>query len=293
MSDQIPTFNYQAYSAGINMLSQQLTEMTRGTVIEEGMSGKRVFFDQVGKVRMQAKVGRAVDIPVVNTPHARRSVTARDFYIRDFIDEFDKLKILNDPTNAYTQAFAAASARETDKVLIDAALGTAYTGEEGGTTVALPSAQKIAAATSGFTLAKLRQAVRILKSANALMPGDGIHVFWTARQEEEFINTTEVKSSDFNNTKVMVDGALSYFYGCQFHRIEDVSSSERILPKASTTRTCVAWVKSGMRLGTWKKAGGRVDYLPERDAWQVMAGLSVGATRMEEEKVVQIDVVES
>lgn len=293
MSDQIPTFNYQAYSSGIAMLSQQLSEATRGTVMEEAMSGKRVFFDQVGKVRMQAKTGRASDIPVVNTPHARRSVTAKDFYIRDFVDEFDKLKVLNDPTNAYSQAFAAASAREVDKVLIEAALGSAYTGEEGATAVPLPSTQKILAASTGFTLAKLRQSVRMLKESHAVMPGDGIHVFWTARQEEEFINTSEVKSSDFNNQKVMVDGALTYFYGCQFHRIEDVSSTERILPKASTTRSCVAWVKSGMRLGNWKKAHGRVDYLPERDSWQVMAGLSIGATRMEEVKVVQIDVIEA
>jgi len=293
MSDSIPTFNYSAYSAGVHALAQQMTDQTRGTVIEEAMTGKRVYFDQVGAVRMQPKLGRAVDIPVVNTPHARRSVTARDFYIRDFVDEFDKLKVLNDPTNAYSQAFAAAAARETDRVLIEAALGQAFVGEEGATVVTLPSGQQIAAGGTGFTLDKLRQAVRVLKQQNAVMPGDQIHVFWTARQEEEFINTTEVKSSDFNNQKVMVDGALSHFYGCDFHRIEDVTPSERILPKASTTRSCVAWVRSGMRLGCWKKAHGRVDYLPERDSWQVMAGLSIGATRMEESKVVQIDVVES
>jgi len=293
VSDQIPTFNYSAYSAGVHQLSQQMTQMTRDTVIEEAMSGKRVYFDQVGAVRMQPKLGRAVDIPVVNTPHARRSVTARDFHIRDFVDEFDKLKVLNDPTNAYTTAFAAAAARETDRVLVEAALGPAFVGEEGATVVTLPAGQAIAAGGAGFTLDKLRQGVRLLKAANAVMPGDSIHVFWTARQEEEFINTTEVKSSDFNSQKVMVEGALAYFYGCHFHRIEDVGAGERILPKSGSTRSCVAWVKSGLRLGTWKAAHGRVDYLPERDSWQVMAGLSVGATRMEESKVVQIDVLES
>jgi len=293
MSDQITTFNFESYSRGINLLSQQLSEQTRQAVMEESMSGKRGFFDQVGAVQMQAKVGRAVDIPVVNTPHARRSITALDRHIRDFVDEYDKLKILNDPTNAYTLAFGGASAREIDKIVINAALGTAFTGEEGTTSVVLPTTQKIAVGTTGFTLAKLQQAVTKLKGANAVMPGDSIHVFWTAKQEEQFINTSEVKSSDFNNTKVMVSGALTSFYGCNFHRIEDVSSSERILPKASTTRTCVAWVKSGIKLGIWKNPFGRVDYLPERDSWQVMAGLSAGATRMEEVKVVQIDVVEA
>ena len=131
MSDQVTTFNFESYSRGISILSQQLSEATRTAVIEETMSGKRGFFDQVGAVQMQAKVGRAVDIPVVNTPHARRSVTALDRQIRDFVDEFDKLKVLNDPTNAYSLAFAAAAAREVDKIVIGAALGTAYRGRGG------------------------------------------------------------------------------------------------------------------------------------------------------------------
>lgn len=293
MSDQVTVFNFESYSRGINLLSQQLSEKIRGAVMEESMSGKRGFFDQVGTVKMQPKVGRAVDIPTVNTPHARRSITALDRHIRDFVDEYDKLKILNDPTNAYSMAFAAAAAREVDKIVIDAALGTAYTGEEGTTAVPLPTAQKIAAGGTGFTLAKLMQAVRMVKGANGVNPGDSIHVAWTAKQEEAFINTTEVKSSDFNNTKVMVEGAMTSFYGTNFHRIEDVSSTERMLPLVTTTRSCILWVKSGMKLGVWKNPYGRVDYLPERDSWQVMAGLSAGATRMEEVKVVQIDVVES
>lgn len=300
MSDQITTFNYETYSSGVAALAQQMMAATKGAMIEEGLTGKRAFYDQAGVSRLHQKTGRAVDIPIAEVPLARRSVAAKSYYGRDFIDEFDKLKILNDPTNAYSQSYAAAMQRLLDKVAIEAALGTAYVGEEGTTPVALPSAQKIAAASTGFTIDKLRKAVRILKQRSAVMPNDEIHVFWTARQEEEFINTSEVKSSDFNNQKVMVDGALSQFYGCRFHRIEDIyyagstdATAERILPLTSTTRSCVAWVKSGMRFGTWKAPSGRVDWLPERDAWQVSARLSVGATRMEEVKVVQIDVVES
>jgi len=293
MSDQIPTFNYQKYSTGIDLLVQQMSRETRGAVMEEPMSGERVFFDQVGAVAMQEKTGRAQDIAVVNTPHARRSCTATDFAIRDFVDSFDKLKILNDPTNAYSTVFAAAAARKTDQIVINAALGTAYTGKEGGTAVPLPSAQKIAASTTGFTLAKLQTAVQRIKSANALMPGDSLHCFWTAKQELQFINTEEVKSFDFNNQKVMVDGRLAYFYGVWFHRVEDDDASGEILPLESTTRSCVLWCKSGIKLGNWKAPYGSVDWLPEKQTWQVLAGMSAGATRMQEKKVIQIDVIES
>lgn len=293
MSNQIPTFNYQSYSQGIEMLVQQMSRETRGAVMEESMSSERVFFDQIGAVAAVEKTGRAQDVAVVNTPHARRSCTATDYAFRDFVDSFDKLKILNDPTNAYSQAFSAANARKVDQIVMSAALGTAYTGKEGTTAVPLPSAQKIAAATSGFTLAKLQTAVQRIKSANALMPGDSLHVAWTAKQELQFINTDEVKSFDFNNQKVMVDGRLTYFYGCYFHRMEDDDASGEILPLESTTRSCVLWAKSGLKLGTWKAPYGSVDWLPEKQTWQVLAGMSVGATRMQEKKVIQIDVVES
>src|SRR3546814_10999608 len=112
MSSQIPTFNYTTFSAGIEMLAQQMTSQTRQAVRVEGGAGERQAYDQIGSVIMGEKEGRAGDIPTVSTPHARRWVTPRDFQIRDFIDSFDKLKILNDPTNAYTQAFSAAAARD-------------------------------------------------------------------------------------------------------------------------------------------------------------------------------------
>lgn len=293
MSDQIPTFNYQKYSQGIEFQTQQMSQKTRGAVSEEPMSGKRVFFDQMGEVKAQPKTGRSVDITQVNTPMGRRSCTARDFEWCDFVDEFDKLKILNDPTNAMSQTFAFSNARGIDALTVEAALGTAWTGEEGTTPIVLPSSQKIAAASAGFTLAKLRRAIAVIKGANGLVPGDTVHVAYTARQEEEFIDSKEVKSSDFNNKKVMVDGELEYFYGAHFHRMEDSAVSGQILPKVSTTRTCLVWVKSGIKLGTWKAPFGRVEWNVSKGSWQVTAGMSVGATRMQETKVVAIDVVES
>lgn len=293
MSDQVPVFNYQSYSTGVELLAQQMSSQTRQAVREESMSGKRHAFDQVGAVRMKKKEGRATDIPSVNTLHARRWVTAQDFYIRDFVDEFDKLKILNDPTNAYTQAFAAAASRELDKTVIDAALGTAYIGEDGTESVALPNEQKIAAGGTGFTLEKLQEASEKLKAANALMPGDTCHVFWTARQEREFINTNQVSSVDFNRERVLPDGTVKYFYGCHFHLLEDDAEIGHLLPKSGSTRSCAMFLRSGINLGTWKAPYGRVAWIDERESYQVMAGMSIGAVRMQDSKVIEIAVEES
>src|SRR3546814_11723635 len=127
------------------MLAQQMTSQTRQAVRVEGGAGERQAYDQIGSVIMGEKEGRAGDIPTVSTPHARRWVTPRDFQIRDFIDSFDKLKILNDPTNAYTQAFPAAAARRTDQIRSEAERGRAATGKEVTTEGGPAAAQKIAA----------------------------------------------------------------------------------------------------------------------------------------------------
>jgi hypothetical protein len=293
MSGDMPTFNYTKFSTGVNLLAQQMVSKTEQAVTVKSEQGKRVSFDRVGATVMPEKVGRAAEIAVVDTTHDRRWCTNKNYAVRDFVDEFEKLDVLNDPTNAYSVAMAAAAKRRKDKVVIDAALGTAYGGEDGTTAIPLPAAQKIAAGGTGFTLAKLLQARRIIRGANAEIPGDTLHVFYTSWQEEAFINTNEVKSSDFNRDKVMVSGELDFFAGTYFHRIEDDPKLGAILPWASNTRSCVMFLKSGVILNNRKPVYGRVSFQDTREAWQVMAAQSIGAVRDEEVKVVQIDVVET
>ncbi|WP_022729773.1 phage capsid protein [Fodinicurvata sediminis] len=296
MSEDITTAFVQQYSDGITLLAQQESEETRKAItLYPNMKAEKTSFDQVGLVKMQPRGGRHADIPSVDTPHKRRWLIPTAFHARDFIDEFDQLQMLTDPTNAYTQAFAAAAARTFDKAVIDGALGTNYVGKDGVTQIELPSSQKIAVGGTGFTLDKLKQAVRILKSNHALMKGDELHCFWTARQEEEFIDTTEVKSSDFNRNKVMVDGGVDEFYRVRFHLLEDVDDTEdgRMLPKDGNTRSIPLFTKSGIRYGEPKPPYGNVAWLPEKESWQVSGGVMVAACRDDERKVVQIDVDES
>src|SRR3546814_12257036 len=94
MSSQIPTFNYTKFSAGIEMLAQQMTSQTRQAVRVEGGAGERQAYDQIGSVIMGGKEGRAGDSPTVSTPHAPRWVTPRAFQPTDFIAYFDQQHIL-------------------------------------------------------------------------------------------------------------------------------------------------------------------------------------------------------
>jgi hypothetical protein len=68
--------------------------------------------------------------------------------------------------------------------------------------------------------------------------------------------------------------------------------SERLAVQAATAtnRRCFAWVKSGLHLGIWNDL--TVDVSQRKDKaglpWQVYVYMTMGATRTQEKKVVEI-----
>jgi len=302
MSNQIPTAMVDTYRSGIIMLAQQMKFRLQDAVMLESETGRRVAFDQIGVVAAQKRVSRHSDTPRVDVPHKRRWISMSDFELSDLMDWSDLLKVLNNPGGAYSRAFIAGLNRAKDADIIAAMLGTAYTADDGLTAVTLPSGQQIANGGTGFTLAKVQAAADLLMGKAIFDEDDELHIAWTRKQEGEFMNTAEVKSVDYNTQKVLVNGTMSKggdgFYGFKFHRLEDwtdqLGNTQRILPKVSTTRSCVAWVKSGVVHNGPKDPIVRTDEIPGKSySWQYYACASFGTTRLQEEKVVQIDVVET
>jgi len=296
MSNQIETARVNAYSSGIQMLSQQMTTKLRGAIGRiHTINNKKISIDQVGAVSLKPRASRHADMPIVETPHARVWVSSAYWDAGDYIDERDKLQVLDDPTNSYTLAFGAAAARRFDKAVVEGLLGNMIVGEEGTGLEALPAAQLIAHGGAGLTFAKLKQGVRILRGANALLPGDVVNLACTAKQEEEFINTTEVKSSDFTQHRIIDMGGVDEFYRVQFHYLEDVEDNDagRVLPKVGTVRSLPMWVKSGLEINERMTARGILDWEARKQAFLVGAKIDVGGTRTQHVKVVQVDVQEA
>ncbi len=298
MSTEITTLQKQTYQDGLEMLAQQMPCKLHNAVRLEKETGKRVSFPQIGVVAAKEKTARNTDTQYVTTPHRRRWVSMKDFELADLLDVQDLVRIVSNPGSEYSKAFVAALNRARDKNIIEAALGTAYSGEDGTSTVSLPAAQQIPVGTTGFTLEKVRTAMQKLKAGNGVDGNEEMFVAWTSAQEAEFINENEVKSIDYNNQRVLVSGGLDgRFFGFTYIRLEDWTDENnttvRILPKTGDTRTCVAWVKSGLLHNIPLMPQTKMDQLPGKSyAWQFYASATYGSTRMQETKVVQIDVDE-
>jgi len=279
MSSQITTAFVQQYSANIQMLSQQMGSLLRDKVRQESVVGKNAFFDQVGSVTAQLKTSRHSDTPQIDTPHSRRRVSLADYEYADLIDQQDKVRLLIDPTSSYAQAAAYAMGRAMDDVIIAAATGTAFTGETGATSESAQTA--IAAGGTGLTIAKLRTAKQTFDLAS-VDPSIPRHIIVGPEQITNLLGTTEVTSSDFNTVKALANGEVNSFLGFNF------TVSNR-LAKSGNDRTCIAFAQDGITLGIGKDVNARIDERADKSyATQVYYCMSIGATRMEQAKVLGI-----
>lgn len=286
MSTEVDAHRVVQFKKNVFFLSQQRMSRLRVTVRDDGdIVGKRVYFDRIGATAAQKVTTRHADTPLMNTPHSRRAAVMFDYDWGDLVDNADKLKSIHDPTNSYAQMASAALGRSVDDEIISALGGTALTGEEATGTQALPAAQKVAAAATNLTVAKLRAAKLKLDAAEVdeMTPR---YIVASAAAIDNLLSDTSVTSADFNTVKALVKGDVDTFMGFKFIR------SQRLLTDGSGDRLCYAYAGTAVGLGVPQDI--TVDIGPRRDkrnATQVYAVLSLGGVRIEDEQVVEIACV--
>jgi len=305
MSTQITTAFVQQFTANVFHVAQQEGSRLRNAVRNEMQKGKSAFYERVGKATAQLKSGRHSDTPQIDTPHSRRMVTLLDYEIADMIDNQDKVRILISPESEYAKAFAYALGRSMDDVILDNASGTAYSGEAGTTTVALTATQKVASVASAagtkLNVQALRRAKKIF-DGNDVSPMIKRYLAHNANQLENLLSQTEVTSSDFNTVRALVQGELSTFLGFNFIGSQQINVQAGALAFDTTTgavgsgggdadtyQKVLCWAQDGIVLSVGEDIKGRISERSDKSyAMQVYACMSIGATRLEEEKVVEI-----
>jgi hypothetical protein len=294
---QIPEHYTTQFDQNWRHLVQQKNSRLREYVTLDSISGKEKSYNQLSEAAMQLITSRSGETRISDQATAKRWIRPKAYDTAKLFDEFDE-QLLGEvvlPTSPVVQSHAAAYARTADQVIIDALGGTAYTGETGVTPTALPAGQKVAvnyvesgnAANSGLTIAKLRAAKFILDASEVDEEEERIIVV-SAKQLQDLLRTTEITSADFNSIKALVDGAVNTFMGFKFRKTQ-------LLPLNSSTdvRSAYVYVKSGLVLaerGLKTHMDVRTDL---SHSLQIRSVASLGATRLEEKKVVEIACDES
>jgi hypothetical protein len=283
MANTISTAFVEQFKSNLIHLAEQQGSRLRSTITEQSVTGEKFHFERIGNVAAVQKTTRHTATPVLDVPHSRRTGDMNDYQWADMIDKEDRVRMLIEPKNAYAKAGANAMGHAYDDLIIAAATGNATSGA--GASIALPAGQKIAAGSTGLTLAKLLNAREIMDAAD-IDPDEDRFMIVTAKQVSDLLNTTEVKSADYNTVKALASGQVDTFMGFKFIRSQRLALS-------SGTRSCIAYTPSGIGLGVGADIVTKIDELPTTSyATQVYLAFTAGATRIEDEKVVKVDCAE-
>lgn len=289
MSNFITEAFVQEYNANfLHVAQQKLSRLEPTVTVEAGIVGMSKSFNRLGQRIATQRTTRHGDTPLNDQAHSTRFVDLYDYEDGDMIDDQDKIRLLTDPSSQYVNAMVAAMNRKKDDVIISALGGSARSAVS-GSSVVLPAAQKIAVGGTGLTKAKIIQAKKIFRTNEAdEEAGEELYMLYSATALQDVLGDTQLTSADYMAVQMLQAGTLKGTW-MGFRWIP----TERC-PKVSTTRSLFAYAKSGVVLGIGEDIRAEIGKDPTKGFnYRAYAKMSLGSVRIEEEKVVQIDCLES
>lgn len=288
MADTQNSVYAQAYAQNIMQLAQQkYSKLMPICYIKPNVNAKVFYQDQIGEWAMSAKGGRNVQTPNNDPNLGRRMATMVDYHDARLLDRGDELRMLSDPRSAYTIAAAQSLGRQIDQVIANAVVGTANYGETGTSTVTLGTSlisgiSHIAGTPATLTLARLTLAKQILDLED--VEDEDRFIVINPYGLQQLLNITTLTSSDYNTVKALVRGEIDTFLGFKFIVSNQLSTS-------GTTTTCFVAQRYGIAMAMSSQPLVRTDERTDLSySWQVYYELNIGAVRLEEERVVKLDV---
>ncbi len=227
----------------------------------------------------------------------------------DMIDNPDRLRTLIDPASAYAVNAAMAMGRAMDDEIIEAVTGSASYGKTGGSSYATLGAynsasQVISPEDNSFavdgentsvnqplTVGKLIHARKILGAADAddydIRGMGNLFLIVNAQQLGFLLTSTKVNSADYNQIRALVAGDLNQFMGFNIIRTERIGTED---DNSITCDKVLAFHRRGVGLCIWEDIVARISERPDKRFSQyIYYRMTLGATRLEESRVVQIN----
>jgi hypothetical protein len=287
MSQQITEAFVEAFGSNFLHVAQQKTSRFESAVmVEPSITGSSKSINRLGRRAAQRRLNRHGDTPLNDQPHSTRFVDLFDWEDGDMLDDQDKIRMLVDPKSDYVAAMVAGLNRAKDDVIVSALNGTARTTTG---TSSLPAGQIIVNGSTALTKAKIIQARQIFRGNEADdLAGEELYWAYGNQQMRDILNDTQLTSADYLAVQMLQSGNVAQkWMGFTWVPFEN-------LPKSSTIRSNIAWAKSGVCLGIGENITTKIGEDPGKGFnVRVYAKMSIGAVRVEEEKVVRIDCVET
>lgn len=273
------------------VVQQRVSKLLSGVDVQTGIekvAGERHFVDLLS-VRNPTQNTGDPDSPDNPQDFVRRMLTMEDWDDGLVIQDFEIFRTLDDPSNRITTAMRRGFARQIDTTIIAALGGNAFSGHAGATTETLGTPNQVAvdyddeggSGNTNLTVAKLRGALSILEGFD--VETDDIHIAAGPSQKQALLTDPNVTSIDFNSIRALINGQVDTFLGFKFHWLTRLDIT-------GTVRTCFAWERTGLLCGFARTPTVEMDPKRADKSFNpyLYTSMTLGSTRLEEEKVVDI-----
>lgn len=286
MSDTVTQNFVQQFDDSLRLLSAQMESRLMVAVTDRGtITGDSFTIDNVDPTGdLPADNVRHGDTTFSDITHSRRVVTMKDFFDALPLDRADIPKMKVNPITGghYATTLVGKKNRKLDNLIYRACRDSQLMKD--GTSTALPSGQKIAHGSTGFTKAKIIQVRKIFRANEKdTHTGEQLFIAYTADMVEDIMSDTTLTSADFLANKFLQQGdVVGQWLGLTWIPFEGID------PVSSSTYYTVAWAKSAIHVGMGYVEG-RVDRRPDKkNMWQTTINCSMAAGRQDEKGVVEV-----
>ncbi len=294
----IDTIFAKQFSPTLLILSQQKGSKWEGKIRPESVnSAEEAYFDTIDAEDDPVEsTTRHGDTPLSESEFGRRRVVPVLWDKGTMLDRYDLNRMRANPNGPVVQSFAMSFGRKKDKILRDAALGTANIGKEGASTVEFKDESisingdgttttlgTLAAVTTvaDIDIAKLLIMMEIFNNADV---DPDIMKFWaiTPKDVGDLLALEKIGSADYNTVKALQAGKVEYYAGFNFFWTN-------LLTKDAATETAfrtIAWAKDGIILAKIGDLSTSIDKRADKkNEKQIYSSMDLGAVRMEGAKV--------
>lgn len=295
----VPEHHVKMYTANVLAALVKKGGLLSGLVSRGSYSGEKAqVVNFIGPVEFIERDTPYGDTKLTELEHTQRWIVGREYDCAVLIDRLDTLKMIYDPTSPYVERFREAAARKQDEIIMSAFFATAKTGKDGTTSTIFKAANTVAHGSTGLTVAKLRSLKKLIKKRHIDTRLVKPFIAVSAEEVDALLGEVAVGSSDYNAVKPLVDGEVSAFMGFTFVPYEDTGNNlnGKSIPQytdGTVIRQCPVWVPDGMQHGSWSGLEIRIDNRPDKNnIKQIHGTMTEGATRIQEDKVFQIECKE-
>lgn len=261
--------------------------------------GEGFNLDDVGETDPEDVATRVADTPDKFLGSQRRVANFTEFHDSAWLDNVDKAKLLEDPTNLTMAALIAGRWRKADDKIIAAGLGNAYLKGEDGVlnAVALPATQIVAVNTQKYVhqeevipagSADYGMSIGKLIEANALLDESELegerYVTLSSDDVASLLTRTPTTDINFASVKALSDGKVDMLLGFKVKRL-----SKKRIPILGGNRRLMAWVKGAIAYRGRPVTNARISIRNDKsDTPQAFYKTSHAAGRRYDEGVVEI-----